>query len=99
MPRCWEQSTIHNAAWRRQLSGSIAVGRNIDKRSNQAKQSLLFRLAASVAEEDAKLDVTELSSRRPVGLLNNESSAIFRRSAEIPAITAWTLVEFSPVRQ
>ncbi len=85
-------------AFRLRPSGLIRIRRNLDERSDQAKQGLLFRLARSVCQESSQLDMTALSSGGPVRLVNDECPAVLRLSAKVPSVPARASVEFSAFR-
>ncbi|ACA17991.1 hypothetical protein M446_3610 [Methylobacterium sp. 4-46] len=85
-------------AFRLRPSGLIRIRRNLDERSDQAKQGLLFRLARSVRQESSQLDMTALSSGGPVRLVNDECPAVLRLSAKVPSVPARASVEFSAFR-
>jgi hypothetical protein len=74
----------------------LGIRWHLHQRCDQAQQCLLFR-PIPTAQELAQLNVGQSTTRRGVGLVNDESMTAGRLAPEEPCIAVRAAIEFSPV--
>src|SRR2546423_3379240 len=76
--------------------GPRGIGGHLHERSDQAQQCLLF-WPISAAQELAQFDVGKPTTRRSVGLVNDEGMTVLRLAAEGPRIPIWATIDLPPI--
>jgi hypothetical protein len=83
------------SAGRFQALVPVGIWGNLHQRSNQPQKSLLLG-AAPFSEEIPHFNMRQTSSRRSVGLMNDERTTVRRLPTKKPGVAVWAAIQFSP---